>query len=52
MKLNTFKHISKDLDLALVILLTLLCILFVLIPPLNEISPIRVTAAPSVMGNG
>ena len=29
-------------DLALVIFLTLLCIPFVLIPPLNEISPIRI----------
>ena len=29
-------------DLALVILLTLLCIPFVLIPPLNEILPIRI----------
>jgi len=48
------KHFPKDfdLDLALVILLTLLCIPFVLIPPLNEILAIRVTAAPSVMGNG
>ncbi|MCK4736007.1 MAG: DUF1616 domain-containing protein [Methanophagales archaeon] len=36
------KYISKDLDLALVILFTLLCIPFVLIPPLNEISPIRI----------
>ena len=34
------KHFPKDL--ALVILLTLLCIPFVLIPPLNEISPIRI----------
>jgi len=29
-------------DIALVIFLTLLCIPFVLIPPLNEISPIRI----------
>ena len=29
-------------DLAFVIFLTLLCIPFVLIPPLNEISPIRI----------
>ena len=38
------KHVPKDLDLdlALVILFTLLCIPFVLIPPLNEISPIRI----------
>ena len=36
------KHFPKDLDLVLVILFTLLCILFVLIPPLNEISPIRI----------
>ena len=36
------RHFPKDLDLALVILFTLLCILFVLIPPLNEISPIRI----------
>jgi len=33
-------HFPKDL--AIVILLTLLCIPFVLIPPLNEISPIRI----------
>jgi uncharacterized membrane protein len=38
------KHFPKDfdLDLALVILFTFLCILFALIPPLNEISPIRI----------
>ena len=38
------KHFPKgfNLDLALVIFLTLLCIPFVLIPPLNEISPIRI----------
>ena len=41
MKLNTFKHFPKDIDLALVILLTLLGILFVVIPPLNE-TPIRI----------
>ena len=37
------KHFPKDfdLDLALVILFTLLCIPFVLIPPLNE-TPIRI----------
>ena len=37
------KHFPKDfdLDLALVIFLTLLCIPFVLIPPLNE-TPIRI----------
>ena len=35
------KHFPKDLDLALVILFTLLCIPFVLIPPLNE-SPVRI----------
>lgn len=35
------KHITKDLDLALVILFTLLCIPFVLISPLNE-TPIRI----------
>jgi len=52
MKLNMLKHFPKDFDLALVIFLTLLCIPFALIPPLNEILPIRVTAAPSVMGNG
>ena len=40
MKSNTFKHFPKDL--ALVILFTLLCIPFALIPPLNEISPIRI----------
>ena len=39
MKSNTFKHFPKDL--ALVILLTLLCIPIVLIPPLNE-SPVRI----------
>jgi len=37
-------------DLALVILLTLSCIPFVLIPPLNE-TPVRVTATPLVMGD-
>ena len=42
MKLAMLKSTPKDLDLALVILLTLLCIPFVLIPPLNEISPIRI----------
>jgi uncharacterized membrane protein len=44
MKLNTFKHFPKypDLDLALVIFLTFLCILFALIPPLNEISAVRI----------
>ena len=36
------KHFPKDFDLALVIFLTLLCILFVLIPPLNEISAVRI----------
>jgi uncharacterized membrane protein len=36
------KHFPKDLDIALVILFTLLCIPFALIPPLNEISPIRI----------
>ncbi len=36
------KHFPKDLDLTLVILITLLCIPFVLIPPLNEISPVRI----------
>jgi uncharacterized membrane protein len=35
-------HFPKDLDLALVIFSTLLCIPFILIPPLNEISPIRI----------
>jgi len=40
MKLNTLKHFPKDL--ILVILFTLLCIPFVLLPPLNEISPIRI----------
>ena len=40
--LGTLKHFLKDLDLALVILFTFLCILFVVIPPLNEISPIRI----------
>ncbi|MCK4476351.1 MAG: DUF1616 domain-containing protein [Methanophagales archaeon] len=42
MKLNTLKNFPKDRDLALVILFTLLCIPFVLVPPLNEISPIRI----------
>jgi len=36
------KNSSKELDLIFVIFLTFLCILFVLIPPLNEISPIRI----------
>ena len=36
------KHFPKDLDLALVIILVLLTIPFVLIPPLNEISPVRI----------
>jgi len=36
-----FIYFPKDHDLALVILLTLLCIPFVLIPPLNE-TPIRI----------
>ena len=42
--MTMLKHFPKDfdLDLALVILFTLLCIPFVLIPPLNEISPIRI----------
>ena len=35
------KDIQKNLDLGLVIILTLLCIPFVLIPPLNE-TPIRI----------
>jgi uncharacterized membrane protein len=39
MKLNTFKHFPTDL--ALVIFLTLLCIPFVLIPPLNG-TPVRI----------
>jgi uncharacterized membrane protein len=41
MNLHTFKHFPKDFDLALVILFTLLCAPFVLIPPLNE-TPIRI----------
>ena len=41
MEINHFPK-DLDLDLVLVILLTLLCIPFVLIPPLNEISPIRI----------
>jgi len=43
MKSNILKHFPKDLDLDLifVIFLTFICILFVLIPPLNE-SPIRI----------
>ena len=40
MKLHTLKHFPNDL--ALVIIFTLLCIPFVLIPPLNEISPVRI----------
>ena len=40
MKLNTLKYFPKDL--AFVILFILLCIPFVLIPPLNEILPIRI----------
>ena len=42
MKLNldTFNHFPEDL--ALVIILVLLTIPFVLIPPLNEISPVRI----------
>ena len=36
------KHFPKDLDLALVIILVLLTIPFVLIPPLNKISPVRI----------
>jgi len=39
-KIKSIKHFPKDL--ALVILFTLLCIPFVLIPPLNEISAIRI----------
>jgi len=38
------------IDLALVITLTLACILFVLAPQLNE-TAVRATAAPSVMGD-
>jgi uncharacterized membrane protein len=46
MKIYTYIHIMSTLkhvpnDLALVIFLTLLCIPFVLIPPLNE-SPVRI----------
>ena len=37
---RNIKHFPKDL--ALVIFFTLLCTPFVLIPPLNEISPIRI----------
>ena len=40
-KLKHFPN-DLDLDLALVIFFTLLCIPFVLIPPLNEISPLRI----------
>ena len=36
------KYFPKDIDLALVIFFTLSCIPFVLIPPLNEISSIRI----------
>jgi len=41
---KNIKHFPNDfdLDLALVILFTLLGIPFVLIPPLNEISPVRI----------
>ena len=38
--MSTLKHFPNDL--ALVISFTLLCIPFVLIPPLNEISPVRI----------
>ncbi len=41
MRLNTYQHFPKDLDLALVIILVLLTIPFVLIPPLND-TPIRI----------
>jgi len=40
--MSALKHFPNDLDLALVIFLILLCIPFVLIPPLNEISPVRI----------
>ncbi|RJS80976.1 DUF1616 domain-containing protein [Methanophagales archaeon] len=40
MNSNALNHFPKDLTL--VILLTFLCILFVVIPPLNEISAIRI----------
>ncbi|KAF5438102.1 putative membrane protein [Candidatus Methanophagaceae archaeon] len=41
---KNIKHYPKnfDLDLAFVILFTLLGIPFVMIPPLNEISPVRI----------
>jgi len=42
------KYVPRDLSL--VILLTLSCTPFVLVPPLNE-TPVRVTATPSVMGD-
>ena len=52
MKIAISKNLTErtPADLALVILLTLSCIPFVLIPPLNE-TPVRVTAAPSVIGD-
>jgi uncharacterized membrane protein len=40
--LGEIRYIRKNLDLTLVVFFTLLCIPFVLIPPLNEISPIRI----------
>jgi uncharacterized membrane protein len=40
--LHIIKNFSKELDLIFVIFLMFLCIPFILIPPLNEISPIRI----------
>ena len=48
MKMNLTERTPADL--ALVIILTLSCTPFVLVPPLNE-TPVRVTATPLVMGD-
>ena len=48
-RLQIIKHFPKDFDLALVILFTLLCIPFVLIPPLNEMSLRIILGLPLVL---
>ena len=48
--IGTLENLSP-LAICLLPFFTLLCIPFVLIPPLNEISPIRVTATPSVISD-
>ena len=48
-RLQIIKHFPKDLGLALVILFTLLCIPFVLIPPLNEMSLRIILGLPLVL---